>query len=143
MGAMNALMSEHTPSMHAWPRWHAVPHAPQLKNSLRKSTHCEPHDLFGPHAGTHAPWMQIEPAAQLVPHAPQLFGSPEMLAGRPLQSLMSPAAVKLPHVPFVQVVSCGHTLPGAPQFKLSLANETQVPPNMTKPVGQVAVQVAA
>jgi len=56
------------------PALHIFPQPPQLRGSVRTSTHAPPHRLVsGPH--THAPLLQDAPLAQVWPHCPQLAGS--------------------------------------------------------------------
>jgi hypothetical protein len=59
---------------------HALPHAPQLLESVCVSAQAigplnEPGHCVRPNGQSQLPSMQIEPAVHMRPHAPQLVGS--------------------------------------------------------------------
>jgi hypothetical protein len=142
MPALNVAMSVHCPKMQALPPVQAVPHAPQLKTLLRRSTQLEAHWVWAPQSSTQVPPTQRCVLAQTTPQAPQFWRDPLTFTGRPAQSLITPPAANAWQLPFSQLVSAGQTLPGAPQFRSSEASETQLPSSITSPVGQLSTQLS-
>jgi hypothetical protein len=79
--------------LHVWLLAQAVPHVPQLPESLSGLTQLPLHGM-NPAAQTQAPRRQLSPVAQAAPHAPQFSGSLFVLEHPPLHSVSRP-----PHPP--------------------------------------------
>jgi hypothetical protein len=135
--------AEQTPAAQMRSPAQARPHIPQLRLSVRGSTHTIEQIWLGaaqtdasvPTSGRHSPARQAKPAAHWTPHSPQLAGSLWTLAQRPEQSRW--VAVQAPaQAPPVHTWPAAQAVPHAPQLRTSLVVSTQKSPQRTLPVGQ-------
>lgn len=140
------VRSTHAPLQHTWPASHVVPHAPQWKMSLSRSTHplsqqsgvappqAMPHDpqfASSMAVSTHPPPQHVSAgSAQALPHDPQFAGSPSRSAQlgaqhvwSAVQSIRQSVHCVLPgsaQMPSQQVSVPVHPALHAPQFAISL-----------------------
>ncbi len=106
------LGQRHAPSRHISAAMQVLPHAPQLRRSLRVSMHPEPQS-FEPDGQAQRPLEQIRPPAHAVIQEPQCSLSRERLTHISSQTV-SPALGQ-PHVPAMHWMPTRHALPQVPQ----------------------------
>jgi hypothetical protein len=130
----------HEPKSQRAPDGHAMPHPPQLRGSLSKSTHVAPHGICVPvHTGgpppVHVPMEQSAPFRHAEPHAPQFAGSWTGSTHRAPHA-MSGAAQLAAHEPAWQREPVAHAFAQCPQFRSSREVSTHALPHIVCPLGQ-------
>ncbi len=119
--------------MHGPPAGQTVPHAPQLRLLLRRSTQLLPQRVWPPavlQPATHEPAEQDSPGPQLLPHPPQLRGSICVFEH------VVPQSESLPeheHWLPMQLAPAGHGWLQAPQLLGSLVRSMQELPHVVRP----------
>jgi hypothetical protein len=121
------------------PAAHATPQPPQLRLSLRASTHCPPQSVsVAAQTSRHAPIAHTCPTLHARPHAPQWNVSRCGLTQRASQRV-SPAAQRSRHAPAAHSSPSPHWAPHAPQWLASVLVLTQRPLQTVLPAAHVAV----
>lgn len=109
---------------------HVVPHAPQWRGSVVRSTQLVPHAVWPAVGQVHVPDTQLAPGGHALPHMPQCVVLVARTAQVPEQSTPPLGQRQLPSTHEAPV---GQRFPQAPQFVVSLAVSAHVP----APVGVV------
>jgi hypothetical protein len=116
----------HTPALHVWPAPQVIPHAPQSRAFVARSTHWPPQDAGRCPRHPHLPETHWSPFGHTSPHVPQLRGSAFKLTQAPPQ-LVVPAAQTGPHWPCAQTSPGGQMTPHCPQSDGLDLTSTQLP----------------
>jgi hypothetical protein len=69
--SVSPVMHLHEPAWHVAAAGQVVPHVPQLKLLVCRSTHCPLQTVWPAVGHLHAPLWQVVPPVQTVPHLPQ------------------------------------------------------------------------
>jgi hypothetical protein len=115
-GATKLLTDVQAPSMHAWPRTHAVLQVPQLMASVRVSVQPLAHWVRSPQFGMQLPWAQRLSGGHSLPHVPQFLGSVSRSVSTPRHASYEAGGVNEVHTPSRQSSPLAQLVPSAPQF---------------------------
>src|SRR5581483_6662288 len=117
-------MLSQTPLTHWCPRWHALPHWPQLRASVCRSLQAPGVQLTRPASHTHAPATQVAPMAHWLPHWPQLNGF-VCRSTHAFEQLVRPASHETVHIESEHTCFAPHVVVQLPQWAGSLVVSVQ------------------
>ncbi len=96
----------HVPVWQVWPIEHALPHMPQLAESVCRSAQTDPHavcPIGHIDVPMHVPPVQVWPVAQVRPQPPQLAELVIVSTHTPEHDVCPVGQVDMRHVPAAQV----------------------------------------
>jgi hypothetical protein len=123
------LPGRHWPAAQRVPFGHAMPHMPQLDESVTTFTHAPPHDV-SPGAQPQAPEWQVRPDGQTTPTQSR---STQALFTQTLNASQLNEQSRVRQAEPAHDSPAAHALPHMPQFASSSARSTQLSPHCVRP----------